>query len=254
MFSLWAVEFWVGALLLKREQCGFGGIVKAITGILVAGISLGEVRNFTPNLALAKVSATHLFRFLDRESEVDPTRAGKHVVSTRSMIDLLDVAFEYPTRPDVAVLRGLDLAATAGKTLALVGSSGCGKSTIVALIERFYDARGGHVKLDGEELRELELQSARSCMSRVHQEPDLFSRTIKSNISYGLAKDGSTPVSDDVIVQAARAANAHGFISELPLGYDTPVGERGCSLSGGMKQRIAIARALVRNSQGPHSR
>jgi ABC-type multidrug transport system fused ATPase/permease subunit len=126
------------------------------------------------------------------------------------------------------------------------GESGSGKSTIIALLERFYDVCGGSITVDGAELRGLNLRDARSHMALVQQEPGLFDRTIKANIAYGLAKDDATPVSDDMIVAAAKAANAHDFISELPLGYDTPVGERGGAMSGGMKQRIAIARALVR--------
>lgn len=247
MFAIWAVAFWVGSLFMERGQCDFPGIMKAVTGLLFAGFSLGQASMFAPNIAASKVSATHIFRLLDRESEINPATPGKSLASASGKVEMVDGKFEYPTRPDVAVLRGLNLAVSPGKTLALAGGSGCGKSTVVALLERFYDLRDGHLRLDDEELRELDLQNARSHLALVQQEPDLFNRTIKSNISYGLAKDGSTPVSDDVIVRAAEAANAHGFISELPLGYDTPVGERGGAMSGGMKQRIAIARALVRN-------
>lgn len=245
-FSIWALSFFIGAIFLKKDQRTFPGIMKAVTGLLFAGSSLGEAAMLAPNVAAPKVSATHIFRLLDRESQIDPATSGKSLASASGKVDLVDGQFEYPTRPDVAVLRGLNLAVAPGRTLALAGGSGCGKSTVVALLERFYDLRDGLLKLDEEELRELDLQNARSHLALVQQEPDLFNRTIKSNIAYGLAKDGATPVSDDVIVRAAKAANAHGFISELPLGYDTPVGERGGAMSG-MRQRIAIARALVRN-------
>jgi ATP-binding cassette, subfamily B (MDR/TAP), member 1 len=247
MFVIWAVSFWTGSVFIEKGQCEFGGVMKAVVGLLFAGITLGNVSIFAPNVAASKVSATQIFRLLDRESQINPATPGKSSSTVAGRVDVIEAKFEYPTRQDVAVLRGLSLAVSPGKTLALAGGSGCGKSTVVALLERFYDLREGNIKVDGMELREMDIQNARSHMALVQQEPDLFDRTIKSNIAYGLAKDGATPVSDDMIVEAAKAANAHGFITELPLGYDTPVGERGGAMSGGMKQRIAIARALVRN-------
>jgi ABC-type multidrug transport system fused ATPase/permease subunit len=221
--------------------------MKALTGILFAGVTLGDMSMYAPDVAASQVSATHIFRLLDSASEIDPAlNAGSPVTSMSGDVDIKGAKFEYPTRQDVAVLRGLNVAVAPGKTLAVCGESGSGKSTIIALLERFYDVRDGSIKVDGEELRGLNLRDARSHMALVQQEPGLFDRTIKANIAYGLAKDDATPVSDDMIVAAAKAANAHDFISELPLGYDTPVGERGGAMSGGMKQRIAIARALVR--------
>jgi ATP-binding cassette, subfamily B (MDR/TAP), member 1 len=156
------------------------------------------------------------------------------------------VEFEYPSRPDIEALRKMSLSVAPGKTLALVGESGCGKSTVVSLLERFYDVRAGSVRLDDAELRGMNLQNWRSHMALVQQEPGLFSRTVGENIAYGLCKEDGTPVTDEMIMNAAKAANAHEFVSALPLGYDTQVGERGGSLSGGQRQRVAIARALVR--------
>lgn len=247
MFIVWAVSFWVGSVFIENNSCDFLGIMKAINGLLFAGITLGNIPMFAPDVGQAKAAATRIFRLLDRQSLIDPTTGeGRNLPSVIGNIDIKDARFEYPCRPDVAVLRGLNVSVAPGKTLALVGGSGSGKSTVVQLLERFYDVRSGSIEMDGNDIRELNVQSARSHMALVQQEPDLFNRTIKANIAYGLAKDGSTPVSDDVIRKAAEAANCANFIGELPEGYDTPVGERGGSMSGGMKQRIAIARALVR--------
>ena len=152
------------------------------------------------------------------------------------------VYFSYPSQLDSYTLEDLTLEAGVGKTLALVGSSGSGKSTILQLLLRFYDVEEGEVLIDGINIKTLNLKWLRSNIGVVGQEPVLFATTIFENIRYG--REG---VTQEEIEEAARAANAHDFIVSLPKGYDTLVGERGAQISGGQKQRIAIARALVRN-------
>ncbi|NXC57369.1 MDR2 protein, partial [Aleadryas rufinucha] len=156
-------------------------------------------------------------------------------------IEFRNIHFVYPTRPEVQVLQGLSVKVNKGQTLALVGSSGCGKSTSIQLLERFYDpVEGQVVKTD----LSLHLQWLRSRLGLVSQEPILFDCSIAENIQYG---DNSRVVSQEEIEEAAKAANIHAFIEKLPEKYNTRVGEKGTQLSGGQKQRIAIARALVRN-------
>jgi len=150
------------------------------------------------------------------------------------------VFFTYPARPEIPIFEGLNLRIKAGTTVALVGGSGSGKSTVVSLIERFYDPDQGAVLLDGKDLRSLNVKSFRSNIGLVGQEPTLFATTIAENIRY--AKPSSTM---EEIETAARAANAHDFIMALPDRYETQVGSKGTQLSGGQKQRVAIARAMI---------
>jgi ATP-binding cassette subfamily B (MDR/TAP) protein 1 len=157
-------------------------------------------------------------------------------------VEMRGVHFAYPARPDVAVFRGLDFTVTGGQTVALVGASGSGKSSVIQLLQRFYDPEKGKITIDGYELRELDLGWYRSQVGFVSQEPTLFATSIRENIAMG--HDGAT---EKEIQNAAVAANAHSFISKLPEGYKTQVGERGVQLSGGQKQRVAIARALLKN-------
>lgn len=167
---------------------------------------------------------------------------GKKLSSITGDISFRNVSFAYPTRPNTMVFNGLSLDIDAGKTVALVGPSGSGKSTTVSLLERFYDPLSGSITLDGTDLREINVQWLREHIGLVSQEPVLFARSIKENIAYGMP--GAT---DDEIIQVARSANAHDFISKFPSGYDTHVGDKGAQLSGGQKQRIAIARILLKN-------
>jgi len=148
------------------------------------------------------------------------------------------VSFAYETEP---VLADIDLTARKGEVVALVGPSGAGKSTLVDLIPRFYEPTAGRILVDGIDTREIALPSLRSLTGIVSQDTVLFNDTVRNNIAYGAAER----FTDEQIVAAARAANAHGFISELPHGYETILGERGTRLSGGQRQRIAIARALL---------
>lgn len=149
--------------------------------------------------------------------------------------------FHYPSRPDVKVLQGLNLVINPGDTVALVGSSGCGKSTTIQLLQRFYDPVSGDVYIDGTKITDFDLSYLRSQIGLVGQEPILFDVTIAENIKYGCPS-----ATKEQIESASKKANAHDFITNLPQGYETLVGERGAQLSGGQKQRIAIARALVR--------
>ncbi len=164
-------------------------------------------------------------------------------------ITVENVNFTYPSRPDVQILKNLSLTFPAGKTTALVGASGSGKSTIISLAERFYDPLAGSVRLDGNDIRELNVKWLRSQIGLVSQEPVLFSTTIRQNVEHGLVNTPHHRASPEEKLQLVREAcikaNADGFISKLPLGYDTLVGERGFLLSGGQKQRVAIARAIV---------
>jgi ATP-binding cassette subfamily B protein len=186
----------------------------------------------------AKASAQRIFAILDTEPEIQDSPAAVGLLTCRGEVRFDDVWFGY--RSDTDVLRGLDLHLRPGETLALVGRSGAGKSTVARLLSRFYDADAGAVRVDGIDVRDLTVPSLRRHVGTVMDEPFLFSVSIRDNIAFGRA-DASL----DEIVAAAKAAQAHGFIEELPDGYDTVVGERGYTLSGGQRQRIAIARTLL---------
>jgi ATP-binding cassette subfamily B (MDR/TAP) protein 1 len=157
-----------------------------------------------------------------------------------------DVHFRYPTRPHVRVLRGLNLEVKAGQFIAIVGPSGCGKSTLIQLVERFYDPLSGRVLVDGQDISQLNVESYRSQISLVSQEPTLYAGTVRFNITLGATKPVES-VTQAEIEQACKDANIHDFVMSLPDQYDTEVGGKGSQLSGGQKQRIAIARALIRN-------
>ena len=183
-------------------------------------------------------SAERLFEVLDQPTEMQLDRGTRQVDGLREAIAFEGVSFAYD---DELVLRDVGFVAKRGEVVALVGASGAGKSTLVDLIPRFYEPSSGVIRLDGVDTREIALASLRGLTGIVSQDTVLFNDTVRSNIAYGAA-DRFT---DEQIEAAARAANAHGFISELPDGYDTVLGERGTRLSGGQRQRLAIARALL---------
>ncbi|BFZ23923.1 hypothetical protein BsWGS_26962 [Bradybaena similaris] len=207
-------------------------------------MSLGQAASFMPDYSKAQLSASHIFGILDQIPKIDVYSADGVIKSHISGdIQLKDVQFSYPTRPEVEILKGVNLHVKPGQTAALVGMSGCGKSTVVSLIQRYYDPTGGAIFVEGLDVRQYNLKALRSLISVVSQEPVLFDRSIRDNIVYGLEQGAAMT---DVIA-AAKLANAHDFICKLPEGYDTLVGEKGTQLSGGQKQRVAIARALIRN-------
>lgn len=201
-------------------------------------------------ISTGRGAAAKLFATIDRVPDIDSADpSGLKPDHVDGEIRLENVNFNYPSRPGIRVVKDLSLTFRAGKTVALVGASGSGKSTIVSLIERFYDPTSGAVTLDGRNLKDLNLKWLRSQIGLVSQEPTLFSTTIKGNVGHGLIGTKLEHISEDekfaLIKEACIKANANDFISKLPLGYDTMVGERGFLLSGGQKQRIAIARAIV---------
>ncbi|ALC42337.1 Mdr49 [Drosophila busckii] len=210
-----------------------------INGAQYLGFSMPHVDSF----GVALSAARNLFSIIDRASEIDPlAEQGLKPASITGRLRFDNIHFRYPARPDVEILKGLSVDVAPGQTVAFVGASGCGKSTVIQLMQRFYDPLQGSVQLDGHDLRALNVGWLRSQIGVVGQEPVLFATSIGENIRFG--KPDATQAD---IERAARQANCHEFISKLPKGYDTKVGERGAQMSGGQKQRIAIARALVRN-------
>jgi len=169
---------------------------------------------------------------------------GQHLDNVSGQVQMDRIHFSYPTRKDVPILRGFDAVIQPGQTVALVGQSGCGKSTCIQLLQRFYDPHSGTISVDNHDVQPLNTASLRHHFGIVSQEPVLFNRTIAENIAYG---DLTRSIAMDEIIDAAKNANIHSFIQSLPLGYDTMVGQKGGHLSGGQKQRVAIARALIRN-------
>ncbi|EMS51604.1 ABC transporter B family member 2 [Triticum urartu] len=241
LFSSYALALWYGSHLMSKELATFRSVMKSFMVLIVTALAMGETLAMAPDIIKGNQMASSVFEILDRKTEVQ-IDTGDDIKKVEGVIQLRDVEFRYPSRSEVAVFKGLDLLMKAGKSMALVGMSGSGKSTVLSLILRFYDPIAGKVLVDGKDIKKLKLKSLRRHIGLVQQEPALFATTIYENILYG--KDGATEAE---VIEAAKLANAHTFISSLPEGYQTKVGERGVQLSGGQKQRIAIARALVKD-------
>ena len=249
LITLCALLGVIGVLVLGAQQVGSGALtpgalVSAIIYITLMATSVGALTGAYAQLREASGAAERLFELLDTTPEITDAPTARPLPSTvvgRVTFDRL--SFRYGT-DDIAptVLRDLSLEVNPGERLAIVGPSGAGKSTLVNLLLRFYDPTAGRIAIDGHDLREVRLNSLRDLLGVVPQEPVLFSGTVAENIAYG--RPDATPTQ---IEAAARAANAHAFIEELPEGYATVVGERGARLSGGQRQRIAIARAILKD-------
>lgn len=195
-------------------------------------------------------AAAKLHEVIDRVPAIDSADpSGLKLEKVEGHITFENVNFTYPSRPDVPVIKNLVADFSAGRTAALVGASGSGKSTVVSLIERFYDPLSGLIKLDGIDIKELNIKWLRNQIGLVSQEPTLFATTITGNVAHGLIgtayEDATEEEKFTLVKKACISANADEFINHLPLGYNTMVGERGFLLSGGQKQRIAIARAII---------
>jgi ATP-binding cassette subfamily B protein len=202
---------------------------------------LGQLGFIINLMSQASASAQRIFEILDAHNEVENQPGATDLTEVRGDVTFEDVTFRY-FKGGEPVLNDVSFAAQAGQTVALLGATGSGKTTIINLIPRFYDASEGRVLIDGHDVREVTLESLRTQIGIVLQETTLFGGTIRDNIAFG-----RPDATDAQVIAAARAAAAHDFIMEFPQGYATPVGERGSTLSGGQKQRIAIARALLLN-------
>ncbi|XP_057689774.1 ATP-dependent translocase ABCB1-like isoform X2 [Corythoichthys intestinalis] len=245
IYFTYAICFWFGAWLVDQGRMDVEGVYVVIMAITYGSMAAGEANSFAPNYANAKVSAGQIMMLLNRVPAIDNlSHEGESLDTFDGNVHFEGVKFNYPSRPNVPVLRGLKLKVSKGETLALVGRSGCGKSTAIQLLERFYDATQGNVLIDSKSVKELNIQWLRSQIGIVSQEPVLFDCSLADNIAYG---DNSRTVTMEEIKAAAEAANIHSFIENLPKKYDTQAGDKGTQLSGGQKQRIAIARAMIRN-------
>ncbi|MCA9537251.1 MAG: ATP-binding cassette domain-containing protein [Myxococcales bacterium] len=229
---------WYGGVLLAEGRMSMGELTSFLLYTFSVAFAIGALGSLYQDFQRAIGSSERIFELIERVPQV--VSGTERPAAVRGEVRFDGVDFAYPTRSDVPVLQGVDLKLAPGEVVALVGPSGGGKSTIAALLSRFYDPDRGEVRLDGVDLRTLDADWLRHQVGVVSQEPILFAASIRENIMYG------KPDADEAAVRrAAEAANAAVFVEKLPGGYDTEVGERGVRLSGGQKQRIAIARALL---------
>lgn len=235
-----ALVLWYGGVLLAQGSMTMGELSAFLLYTFTLAVSLGALAGLWNDFMKALGSSERVFELMDRQ----PTVGGgeTRLPTVQGALTFEGVSFRYPTRPDDPVLVDVDLALAPGEVVALVGPSGSGKSTVASLLSRFYDPEEGRVVLDGVPYTDLDSDWLREQVGVVSQEPILFATSIAENIRYGRPEASLADVE-----AAARAANAHEFVSAFPEGFDTLVGERGVRLSGGQKQRVAIARALLKD-------
>ncbi|KAF1988995.1 multidrug resistance protein 1 [Aulographum hederae CBS 113979] len=247
----YALAFWQGTRMYHNgEITDSGEVITVIFAVILAASSMTQIAPQILAVTKASSAAGELFKTIDRESEIDPL-SNSGIVPEHSIgqLEVKDLHFSYPSRPDAKILKGMSITIPAGKTTALVGPSGSGKSTIIGLLERWYDQKQGTVLLDGVDLRQINLQWLRTNIRLVQQEPVLFNSTVLENVAFGLTGtplvDASAEKRRELVKEACVAAFADEFIQNLPEGYDTEIGERAMKLSGGQKQRLAIARSII---------
>ncbi|EES06419.2 putative multidrug resistance protein [Sorghum bicolor] len=239
----WALTFWYTGILLDGHHITAKAFFQTFLILISTTLVIADAGSMTADLAKGADAVASVFAILDRETKIDPDNPeGYKPEKLKGEVDIRGVDFAYPSRPDVIIFKRFSLSIQPAKSTALVGQSGSGKSTIIGLIERFYDPTSGVVEIDCKDIKAYNLRSLRQHIGLVSQEPTLFAGTIRENIVYG-----TEAASEEEIENAARSANAHGFISNLKDGYETRCGEQGVQLSGGQKQRIAIARAILKN-------
>ena len=236
-----AAVLWYGGILLSEGALTFGTLTSFVLYTFMVAFSIGALSSLWSDFAKAAGASVRVFELLE-SSDREVLKNGLTPSGVMGAIRFEGVSFSYPSRPDNKVLDGMQFSLEPGETVALVGLSGSGKSTVAALMSRLYEPQSGTLYFDDERYPSLDADWLRQQVGVVSQEPILFATTIEENIRYG-----KLDASYEEVEAASRAANAHDFISEFSEGYGTLVGERGVRLSGGQKQRVAIARALLKN-------
>lgn len=234
----------LGGHLMSTGQMSAGDVMAFLVNAQTVQRSVAQLSLLFGSVVKGISAGGRVFEYINKKPAMD-TSGTKYIKyhEFHGDIEFKNVTFAYPTRPEAVILKDFNLKIPAGKTVAIVGTSGNGKSTIAALLERFYDVNEGQVSIDGVVLREFDGKWLRGrALGLIGQEPVLFATTVRENIRYGRPE-----ATDAEVMQAATIANAHEFIQSFPEGYDTLVGERGMALSGGQKQRVAIARAVLKN-------
>jgi ATP-binding cassette subfamily B (MDR/TAP) protein 1 len=237
------VQFWFGGQQVSQGNMSFDDMLKAFFSILLAAFGMAQAQMAFPDLGKGAAAVQRVFAIIDRTPPIDSSDpSGDKPDPITGQLELRAVSFAYPSRPDSIVFKSFSLTIAPGTSLALVGQSGSGKSSVVGLIERFYDPVAGAVLLDGRDIKSLNLKWLRAHIGLVNQEPVLFSASVLDNIKYGNER-----ATLEEVRAAARVANALDFVDKLPERFDTRVGEGGIQLSGGQKQRVAIARAVLKD-------
>lgn len=243
-FGAITLVLWAGAHAVLAGEMNAGVLAQFVLYAVVAAGSVGGLTEVWGELLRCAGALGRISELLDTRAEIrSPEQPVPLPRPLRGSIRIEHVEFHYPSRPEQAALHDFSLSIEAGETVALVGPSGAGKTTLFQLLQRFHDPKSGRITLDGEDLRNLDLAQLRNAFALVPQDPVLFGASAADNIRFG-----RLDADDGAIEMAARAAEAHEFLRELPQGYDTYLGERGVRLSGGQQQRIAIARALLRDA------
>nr|XP_039268607.1 ATP-binding cassette sub-family B member 9-like [Styela clava] len=242
--ALVTLTLWYGGHLVLTDLMNSGDLISFILYQITLGTCMSSIGNVFSGLMQALGAAEKVFQMIEREPKIDIKKGDYAPNNFEGHISFENVTFAYPSRPGQPILKNVSFEAPAGKVTALVGPSGGGKSSCVNLLQHFYECMSGNIKVDGTAIEKYSHKYFHKKVSMVGQEPVLYARSIKENIAYGL-NDSEYAMGD--VVEAARKANAHSFITELTQQYLTETGEKGTQLSGGQKQRVAIARALIRN-------
>lgn len=247
-FLAMGLGFWYGGRLVSTGEYSTGQFYTVFIAVIFSGESAAMFFQYTTSITKARTSMNYIFSLRRKasmkDSEQDEQNEGDEKSSEQAThVEVDEVAFSYPLRPKQQVLRGINVDIPSSKKIAFVGASGCGKSTMIALLQRFYDPTTGRILTDGHDIKSKDRRLHRRHIALVQQEPVLYQGSIRDNIALGI-EDGEP--SDEDIATACRQANVWDFIASLPQGLATPCGNQGLSLSGGQRQRIAIARALIR--------
>ncbi|CAI8595282.1 unnamed protein product [Vicia faba] len=244
VFSTYVLAMWYGSMLVLEKGYTGGTVTSVIIALMTGGMSLCQTSPCVDAFTAGQAAAYEMFETIKRKRKIDAyDTSGEILEDIKGDIKLKYVYFRYPVRPDVQIFVVFSLFVPSGTNTALVGQSGSGKSTVINLLEKFYDLDAGEVLIDGVNLKKLQLKWIRDYIWLVSQEPILFTTTIRENMEYG--KEGAT---DEEITMAITLANVEKFIDKLPEGLDTMAGQNRTQLSGGQKQRIAIPREILKNS------